>query len=169
MQGHPETGASQLSPEEKQRCGAVSTENGPRAAHSMRERAARVWALRRRQGEDAQELFAVCCVLRRQSCLTLCDSMDCSPPGSSILRSLQARKLEWVVISFSRGSSRPRHGTRILLHLLRRKAGALPRCHLGSLRMPRTEAAKSPWDPGDPAGPQQGGMWDWRTGQGPSG
>ena len=40
-----------------------------------------------------------------QSCLTLCDPMDCSPPGSSVHGILQARVLEWVVISFSRGSS----------------------------------------------------------------
>ena len=46
-----------------------------------------------------------------QSCLTLCNPMDCSPPGSSILGILQARILEWVAISFSRGSSRPRDWT----------------------------------------------------------
>ena len=40
-----------------------------------------------------------------RSCLTLCNPMDCSPPGSSIYGILQARVLEWVVISFSRGSS----------------------------------------------------------------
>ena len=37
--------------------------------------------------------------------------MDCSPPGSSVHRILQARKLEWVAISFSRGSPRPRDRT----------------------------------------------------------
>ena len=42
-----------------------------------------------------------------QLCLTLCDPVDCSPPGSSIHGILQARILEWVAISFSRGSSRP--------------------------------------------------------------
>ena len=42
-----------------------------------------------------------------QSCTTLCDPMDCSPPGSSIHGMFQARVLEWVAISFSRGSSRP--------------------------------------------------------------
>ena len=36
-----------------------------------------------------------------QSCLTLCDMIDSSPPGSSVLGILQARILEWVVISFS--------------------------------------------------------------------
>ena len=38
-------------------------------------------------------------------CLTLCDPMDCSPPGSSVHGILQARILEWVAIPFSRGSS----------------------------------------------------------------
>ena len=36
-----------------------------------------------------------------QSCPTLCDPMDCSPPGSSVHGILQARTLEWVAISFS--------------------------------------------------------------------
>ena len=48
-----------------------------------------------------------------QSCLTLCDPVDCSPPGSSIHGILQARILEWVAISFSRGSSRPRDRTQV--------------------------------------------------------
>ena len=46
-----------------------------------------------------------------QSCLTLCDPMDCSLPGSSLHGILQAGVLEWVAISFSRGSSRPRDWT----------------------------------------------------------
>ena len=48
-----------------------------------------------------------------QSCLTLCDTVDCSPAGSSIHGILQARILEWVAISFSRGSSLPRDWTQI--------------------------------------------------------
>ena len=40
-----------------------------------------------------------------QSCPTLCDTVDCSPPGSSVRGIFQARILEWVSISFSRGSS----------------------------------------------------------------
>ena len=40
-----------------------------------------------------------------------CDPMDCSLPGSSVHRILQARILEWVAISFSRGSSQPRNWT----------------------------------------------------------
>ena len=48
-----------------------------------------------------------------QSCPTLCNPMDCNPPGSSVHGILQARKLEWVAIPFSRGSSRPRDRTRV--------------------------------------------------------
>ena len=48
-----------------------------------------------------------------QSCPTLCDPMDCSPPGFSIHRISQARILEWVAISFSRRSSRPGDLTRV--------------------------------------------------------
>ena len=43
-----------------------------------------------------------------QSCLTLCDPIEGSPLGSSVSGILQARILEWVAISFSRGSSQPR-------------------------------------------------------------
>ena len=46
-----------------------------------------------------------------QLCPTLCDPMDSSLPGSSLHGILQARVLEWVAISFSRGSSRPRDRT----------------------------------------------------------
>ena len=43
-----------------------------------------------------------------QSCLTLCNPMDCSLPGSSVRGIFQARVLEWVAVSFSRRSSQPR-------------------------------------------------------------
>ena len=48
-----------------------------------------------------------------QWCLTLCNPVDCSPPGSSVHGILQARTLERVAISFSRGSSRPRDQTQV--------------------------------------------------------
>ena len=51
------------------------------------------------------------CVLVAQSCLTVCDPMDCSPAGSSVHGIFQARILEWVAISSSRGSSWPRDWT----------------------------------------------------------
>ena len=43
--------------------------------------------------------------------MTLCDSTDCSLPGSSVCGILQARILEWVAISFSRGFSQPKDWT----------------------------------------------------------
>ena len=50
----------------------------------------------------------LCCAQLFQSYPTLCDPMKYSPPGSSVHAILQARILEWVAISFSRGSSQPR-------------------------------------------------------------
>ena len=58
-----------------------------------------------------------------------CDHMDCSTPGSSVHRILQARILEWIVTSFSRGSSQPMDGTCNLLHW---QANSSPLSHLGS-------------------------------------
>ena len=55
-----------------------------------------------------------------QSCPTLCNPMDCSLPGSSIHGIFQARILEWVAISFSRGSSWPRDQARVSLIVGRR-------------------------------------------------
>ena len=57
------------------------------------------------------------CLHRREymlvalSCPTLCNPMDCSTPGSSVREIFQARVLEWVAISFFRGSSQPRDQT----------------------------------------------------------
>ena len=48
-----------------------------------------------------------------QSCPTLYDPMDCSPPGSSVYGIFQAIILEWVAISFPKGSSWPRDQTRV--------------------------------------------------------
>ena len=48
-----------------------------------------------------------------QSCPTLCDPMECSLLGSSLQGILQARILEWVAISFSRGASQPRDRTQV--------------------------------------------------------
>ena len=67
------------------------------------------------ENSDAK-VFCVVCVcaggvllstlcLVAQSCLTLCNLMDCSPPGFSVPGILQARLLEWIAISSSRGSS----------------------------------------------------------------
>ena len=52
-------------------------------------------------------------VLVTQLCLTICDPMDCSLPGFSVHGIIQVRILEWVVISFSQGSSQPRDRTHV--------------------------------------------------------
>ena len=65
------------------------------------------------QGNYIFKHFLCVCVTLLQLCLTLCDSMDCSPLGSSVHGIFQARMLEWATISFSRGSSRPRDGTHV--------------------------------------------------------
>ena len=74
-------------------------------------------------------VWAVCCCLVTKSWLTLCKPMDCSPPGSSVYGISQVRILEWVAISFFRGSSWPRDqthisciGKRILYHWGTREA-----------------------------------------------
>ena len=56
---------------------------------------------------------SVVCVLVAQSCPTPCEPVDCSPPGSSVHRILQARILEWVAFPFSKGSSQPRDQTQV--------------------------------------------------------
>ena len=60
---------------------------------------------------------------------TLCDTMDCSPPGSSVHGVLQARILEWVAIFFSRGSSLTQGSNPCLLHW---QADSLALNHQGS-------------------------------------
>ena len=50
-------------------------------------------------------MYTVCvCMLLPQSCLTVCDPMGCSPPGSSVPGILQARVLGWLAVPSSRGS-----------------------------------------------------------------
>ena len=55
-------------------------------------------------------------VLVTQSCLTICDTMGCSLPGSSLHGILQVRRLEWVAILFSRGSFPTQESNLCLLH-----------------------------------------------------
>ena len=73
-----------------------------RVSHIV-DRCLTVWATR----EVQHTVNAVVILLLSHSQL-FCDPMDCRPPGSSIHGISQARKLKWVAISFSRGSSRPR-------------------------------------------------------------
>ena len=53
------------------------------------------------------------CAKLLQLCLTLCDPLDCSLPGSSVHGILQARTLEWVAVPSSRGFSQPGDGTHV--------------------------------------------------------
>ena len=53
--------------------------------------------------------------MHAQLCLTLCDPMECSLPGSSVHGIFQARMLEWVVIYYSRIYHRPRDQTQTLV------------------------------------------------------
>ena len=55
--------------------------------------------------------MSLCTLSWLQSCLILCDPMDCSLPGSSVHGILQARIMEWVAIPCSKGPSRPRDRT----------------------------------------------------------
>ena len=66
-----------------------------------------------------------------QLCPTVYDPVDCNSPISSVHGIVQAKILEWVAISYSRGASRPRDQTSLLC-LLRWQADCLPLCHLGS-------------------------------------
>ena len=68
-----------------------------------------------------------------QSCPTLCNYMDCSPPGFSVHGIFQASILEWIAISFSRGSFWLAKGLNPhLLHLLHWWVDSLPLYHLGT-------------------------------------
>ena len=107
-----------------------------------------------------------CCCLAAQLCPTLCDPMDCSLPGSSVHVTSQARILEWVAISFSKGSSQP--GIKLVSPAL---AGGFitswppgkPCCCCccvasvvsGSVRPHRRQPTRLPW-PWDPPGKNTG-------------
>ena len=65
-----------------------------------------------------------------QSCLTVCDPMDCSPLGSSVQGILQARILEQVAVPSSRGSSPPRNRTYISYISCIGRLDVYPQCRL---------------------------------------
>ena len=67
-----------------------------------------------------------------QSCLTLYDSMDCSPPSSSIHGILQARILKSIALFSSRGSSQPRDQTHVSCSSCLSRWVSLPLSHLGN-------------------------------------
>ena len=65
--------------------------------------------------KESWKIFNFSTFMRKhaQSCLSLCDPMDCSPPGSSVHGIFPARILEWVVIFSSRRSSQPSDQTQV--------------------------------------------------------
>ena len=73
------------------------------------------------------------CAKSLQLCLTLCDPMDSSLPGSSAHRILQARILAWVAISYSRGPSWPRGQTPMTFVSWIVRSVVYPQHHLGSV------------------------------------
>ena len=72
-----------------------------------------VWKSRFEKTKSSLAVLPLCSCSVAQLCWTLCSLMDCSPPGSSFCGISQARTLEWVAISFSRGSSQRRDWTHI--------------------------------------------------------
>ena len=72
-----------------------------------------MWLLLHKEAPERTLPLPSYACLHALSCPTLCDLMDGSPPGSSVRRIFQARILEWVAISYSKGSSRPRDGTHL--------------------------------------------------------
>ena len=68
------------------------------------------WRSQRVKERNCRKLCTLlsCCCSVSKLCPTLCNPMDCSPPGSSVHGILQARILEWVAVPFSRWSSQPR-------------------------------------------------------------
>ena len=66
------------------------------------------------------------CAKSFQSCLTICNPMDCSSPGSSVHGILQARKLERVAIPFFKGIFPPQGSNPLLFNLLHWQGASLP-------------------------------------------
>ena len=113
-------------------------------------------------------------VLVAQSCPTLCDPTDCSPPGSSVHRILKAKILEWVSIPFSRGFSPTRDRTRVSHIVGRRSAVWATRESLLSPVAPRRQVLPTPQVSLEPRPPPSGppvgsrpavtwvtSCWDW--------
>ena len=71
------------------------------------------WLFHTELSGKASQIMCVHVCSVTQSCLILCDSMDHSPPGSSVPEILQARILEWVAMPHSRESSQPWDQTHI--------------------------------------------------------
>ena len=78
--------------------------------------------------------FVCRCCLVTKSCLTLCDPMDCSLPGSSSMEFPRQEHWEWIAISSSRGSSQPRDRIHVSCVSCIGRQTLLPLRHLGRPR-----------------------------------
>ena len=83
--------------------------------------------------ETSNDHVCTCVCSISQSCLTVCSPSDCDPPGSSAHGIFQASILEWVSISYSRGSSQPRDQTHISCVSCIGRQILYPLCHVGSI------------------------------------
>ena len=102
-----------------------------------------------------------------QLCPTLCDPMDCSPPGSSVHGLLQARVLEWGAISFSRASSWPRGGTLVSCttgRFFTAEPPGKPPFELKRARKPHTQPSELWETPGSHAHPPDTPDFRWKVG-----
>ena len=99
------------------------------------------------RGKESWKLLGLLCMhvhaKSLQSCLTVCDPMDCSPPGSSVHGVLQARILEWVALPSSRGYSQPRDRTHVSYVSCIGRQVFYHQCHLGSLLSPEETSIHS--------------------------
>ena len=102
----PDTGATPLPLDSSDLSGMVATWEGSYTHHYTHQCCWPPWEQTGLWEKAAAPVGSVWLVA--QSCPTLCDPMDCSPPGSSVHGILQARVLEWIAIPFSSGSSQPR-------------------------------------------------------------
>ena len=86
----------------------------PRLGHQTRGRGKRLTEKNIKTRKERQKcVCCCCCFLVSKSCPTYCNPMGCSPPGSSVHGTFQAKILEWVATSSSRGSARPRDWTHV--------------------------------------------------------
>ena len=81
--------------------------------HTAREAAVQFGLKPRQSGSIASIFHHLLSHAVTQSCLILCDPIDCSLPGSSVHGTFQVRILEWIAISSSRGPSQPRDQTHL--------------------------------------------------------
>ena len=79
--------------------------------------------------------FSKCMCMRAHLCLTFCNRVDCSPPGSSVHGILQSRRLDWVAGFLLQGIFPTQVSNLGLLHLLHWQAHSLPLSYLGSQKI----------------------------------